>query len=190
MASTVGETATPGHASSTARSGVWLTDASLVCMALIWGINFSVVKFGTSLVDPLAYNGLRVLIAAVVFMAIALAGSTTWPARRTMWALLGLGVLGNGIYQFFFVEGISRTSASDTALVVAASPAFIALIGRVRGVERVSVRGALGIFLSIAGIALVVFGSARAITGQSSLPDDLLFLNDTATTEIYTVLLK
>ena len=55
-----------------------------------------------------------------------------------MLTLLGLGVLGNGIYQFFFVEGIAHTSASDTALVVAASPAFIAIIGRVRGVERIS----------------------------------------------------
>src|SRR3954466_2279995 len=102
MASTVRDTVTPGHASSTTRPGVWLTDLSLVCMALIWGINFSVVKFGTSLVDPLAYNGLRVTIAAIVLGVIALAGKTAWPPRRTMFALLGLGVLGNGIYQFFF----------------------------------------------------------------------------------------
>src|SRR5436305_1331459 len=107
--------ATPGHATSTARPGVWLTDASLVCMALIWGVNFSIVKFGTSLVDPLAYNGLRVLLAAVVLAIIALVRRDAWPPRRTVLALLGLGVLGNGVYQFFFVEGIARTSASDTA---------------------------------------------------------------------------
>jgi drug/metabolite transporter (DMT)-like permease len=190
MASTVGETVTPGHASSTARSGVWLTDASLVCMALIWGINFSVVKFGTTLVDPLAYNGLRVAVAAVVLAAIALASGKSWPTRRTIVALLGLGVLGNGIYQFFFVEGISRTSASDTALVVAASPAFIALIGRVRGVERVKPRGVLGIFLSIAGIGLVVFGSARGASGRSSLFGDLLVLCGAMSWAVYTVLLK
>src|SRR5256885_15850309 len=101
MASTVRDTVTPGHASSTTRPGVWLTDASLVCMALIWGVNFSIVKFGTTLVDPLAYNGLRVLLAAVVLAAIALVRRDAWPPRRTVLALLALGVLGNGVYQFF-----------------------------------------------------------------------------------------
>jgi len=191
MASTVRDTVTPGLAAPTTRPGVWLTDLSLICMALIWGVNFSVVKFGTSLVDPLAYNGLRVAIAAVVLAVIALVGSAPWPSRRTMLTLLALGVLGNGIYQFFFVEGLARTSASDTALVVAASPAFIALIGRVRGVERISSKGVTGIFLSIVGIALVVFGSARPISGQSSsVLGDILVLCGSLTWAIYTVVLK
>src|SRR5690348_14878396 len=66
MGSSAGDAATesilPGRA-DTARpgGGVWLTDASLVLVAIIWGVNFSVVKFGTSLIDPLAYNGVRVL---------------------------------------------------------------------------------------------------------------------------------
>src|SRR5215216_1905833 len=105
MASTVRDTVTPGHARSTTRPGVWLTDASLVLMALIWGVNFSVVKYGTSLVDPLALT------------IIVLAGRMALPPRRTSLALLGLGVLGNGVYQLFFVEGITRTSASNGSLV-------------------------------------------------------------------------
>jgi len=181
---------TPGFAAST-RPGVWLTDLSLIAMALIWGINFSVVKFGTSLVDPLAYNGLRVAIAAVILAVVALVRSTPWPSRRHMLTLVGLGILGNGIYQFFFVEGLARTSASDTALVVAASPAFIALIGRARGVERISRKGTIGICLSIAGIALVVLGSARPRTGQSSsFLGDVLVLIGSLTWATYTVLLK
>jgi drug/metabolite transporter (DMT)-like permease len=190
MASIVPDTVTPGLATPQTRPGVWLTDLSLVGMALIWGVNFSVVKFGTTLVDPLAYNGFRVALAAVVLGVIALIGRVPWPPRRTMLALVGLGVLGNGIYQFFFVEGIARTSASDTALVVAASPAFIALIGRARGVERISTKGVIGIFLSIAGIALVVLGSARAISGGSSLLGDLLVLCGSLSWAVYTVLLK
>jgi drug/metabolite transporter (DMT)-like permease len=191
MASTVRDTVTPGLAASTTRPGVWLTDLSLVAMALIWGVYFGVVKFGTSLVDPLAYNGLRVAIAAVILAVVALANRSPWPSRRTMATLVGLGVVGNGVYQFFFVEGLARTSASDTALVVAASPAFIALIGRARGVERISRKGVIGICLSIAGIALVVLGSARPRTGQSSsLLGDLLVLCGSLTWATYTILLK
>jgi drug/metabolite transporter (DMT)-like permease len=189
MASTATDTVTPGHATST-RPGVWLTDLALVAMALIWGVNFSVVKFGTTLVDPLAYNAVRVMIAAVVLMAIVLATRAPLPPRRVVVALLALGVLGNGIYQFFFVEGISRTRASDAALVVAASPAFIAIIGRLRGVERASSRRVMGILLSIAGIALVVFATTRGNDGRSSLAGDLLVLAGSLSWATYTVLLK
>jgi len=188
MGSTATETVTPGHA--TTRSGVWLTDIALVLMALIWGVNFSIVKFGTTLVAPLAYNGLRVMIAAVVLMTIVLAAKTPLPPRRVIVALLTLGVLGNGIYQFFFVQGIARTRASDAALVVAASPAFIAIIGRLRGVERASSRRVMGILLSIAGIALVVFATTRGDDGRSSLTGDLLVLAGSLSWATYTVLLK
>lgn len=189
MSSTAGETVTPGHATTT-RPGVWLTELSLVLMALIWGVNFSIVKFGTTLVDPLAYNGLRVMLAAVVLMTIVLLGRTSLPPRRVVLALFSLGVLGNGVYQFLFIEGISRTRASDAALVIAATPAFIAIIGRIQGVERASVRRMIGILLSIAGIALVVLSTTQATDGRSSLLGDFLVLTGSLAWAIYTVLLK
>lgn len=190
MGSTTGETVTPGRANVLTRPGVWLTDLSLVAMAVIWGVNFSVVKFGTTLVDPLAYNGLRVLLAASVLGVIVAVGRTPLPPLRTILALMALGVLGNGVYQFFFVEGVALTRASDAALVIAASPAFIAIIGRIRGVERVSSRGVFGIALSVVGIALVVLATAEGNESGASLTGDLLVLCGSLAWAIYTVLLK
>jgi drug/metabolite transporter (DMT)-like permease len=190
MGSTTGETVTPGHASLTTRPGVWLTDVSLVLMALIWSVNFSVVKFGTTLVDPLAYNGMRVSLAAVLLLVIASVARTAFPPWQTIAALLALGVLGNGVYQFFFVEGIAHTRASDAALVIAASPAFIAIIGRIRGVERIRPRAAAGIGLSMTGIAVVVLGTAQSTTGHATLLGDFLVLCGSLAWAIYTVLLK
>jgi drug/metabolite transporter (DMT)-like permease len=159
-------------------------------MALIWGVNFSVVKYGTTLLDPLAYNGFRVTLAAVLLGVIIAASRGPLPPARTILALMGLGVLGNGVYQVLFVEGIARTSATDGALVVAASPAFIAIIGRMRGVERVRARGVFGIMLSISGIALVVLATANGNDGTSSLGGDLLVLLGSLSWAVYTVLLK
>lgn len=180
----------PGPVSTSTRPGVWLTDASLVLMALIWGVNFSVVKYGTSLVDPRAYNAMRVGLAAITLVIIVGVGRLPLPSKRDCVRLLALGFLGNGIYQFFFVEGIARTSASNTALVVAASPALIALIGRARGVERVSGRGMTGILLSMTGIALVVLGSAHGQQKHASLSGDLFVLAGSLCWAMYTVLLK
>ena len=159
-------------------------------MATIWGINYSSVKYGTSVLEPLAFNATRVAIAAVALMLICIGGRMHWPSPRTVVALLALGVLGNGVYQVLFVEGIARTRAGDAALVLAASPAFIAIIGRIRGVERIGGRGVAGIGLSVTGIGLVVFGTAQAHVGQASFLGDLLVLIGCVCWALYTVLLK
>ena len=78
MASTAARSATPGHATLT-RPGVWLTDLSLLLVALIWGVNYTVVKFGTTLVDPLAYNGIRVALAAVLLSVVVSFGGRPFP---------------------------------------------------------------------------------------------------------------
>ena len=171
---------------------VRLTMALLVVMALIWGVNFSVVKIGTQQVPPLAFNGARVALAAVVLSLVAALARAPWPSRRETLALLGLGVLGNGLYQVFFIEGISRTRAGSAALVLAASPAFIAIIGRLLGVERVSARGWGGIALQILGMACVVAGGAAvaASAGASPVAGNLLMLVSTLCWALFTVLLK
>jgi len=180
---------TPGHA-TTARPGVWLTEASLVLMAVIWAVNFSVVKYGTTLVDPLAYNGIRVGLATLVLIVILAVSGTPLPSRRDVVALLALGVLGNGFYQCLFVIGVSKTSASDAALVIAATPAFVAIIGKLRGSERTSAKRAAGIGLSILGMACVVLGATTATSGNASLTGDLIMLVASLCWATYTVLLK
>jgi len=190
MGTTVGETVTPGHATSATRPGVWLTDLSLVAMTLIWGVNFSVVKFGTRLIDPIAYNGVRVMLAALTLVLVVVVTNGTWPAKRTALTLFALGVLGNGIYQMFFVQGISRTRASDAALLTAASPGLIALIGRMRGLERIQGRAVGGILLSMFGIGLVVFGTVHSAPEHATLLGDALILCASCCWAVYAVLLK
>ena len=165
-------------------------DVLLLTMAVIWGVNFSVVKFGTQTMAPLAYNGIRIALAAVTLLVIAARVPAPWPSRRDALSLLGLGILGNFVYQVLFIIGISRTRAGTAALVLAATPAFIAIIGRMRGVERVSGRGWRGIWLQLAGMACVVFGGARVAAGGESLLGNLLILGGALCWSLFTVSLK
>src|SRR3954463_6047988 len=66
MASTL-DVATSGR-SQAAPSGLTVTDLLLLCMAVIWGVNYAVVKFGAAQVDPLVFNSVRVVLAAVVLV--------------------------------------------------------------------------------------------------------------------------
>ena len=176
----------------TARPGFGATDVMLLTMAVIWGANFTVVKFGTQVLTPLAFNGVRVLLAAVALSVLAVAARKARPTGREIASLLGLGLIGNGLYQLLFVEGVARTRPADASLVIAAAPAFIALLGRIAGVERIGTRGAIGVALSIAGVAFVVLGAPQAASGQvqSTLTGNLLMVGCAFCWAVYTVLLK
>jgi drug/metabolite transporter (DMT)-like permease len=168
-----------------------VTDLLLLVMALIWGVNFAVVKFATGAFAPLAFNTLRVFLAMVALFAAVRIGGHALPTGRDRRALLALGTLGNGLYQILFIEGIARTRAGDAALLIAAAPALMAILGWLRGSERTGPRGVAGILLSLAGIALVVFGDAgSAVAGASTLLGDALILGGCLCWSVYTVLLE
>lgn len=172
------------------RPAFGLTDVLLFTMAVIWGINFSVIKFATLSFSPPALTGLRVSLAALFLIGVAFAGARPQLARRDVLVLLLLGVLGNGLYQLFFVHGVARTRAGNAALIVGSAPAFIALFARWRGLERVRRMTLVGIGLSVAGVALVIIGSASASNGEATLLGSLLVFGGVLCWTVYTILLQ
>src|SRR6266513_962832 len=173
-----------------ARASFGVTDFLLFTMAVIWGINFVVVKYATHIFSPVAFTGLRVGIAAVFLVLVALVRGSIALPRRDVVALLLIGVIGNGLYQLFFVHGVSRTRAGNAALIVGAAPAFIALASRARGLERVKRMTLAGIGLSVIGVAIVIFGSARPANGEVTLLGSVLVFFGVLCWTAYTVLLQ
>ena len=171
--------------------GLPVTDLLLLLMALLWGVNFLVVKLGTQLFAPLAFNAARITLAVLVLWAIVLGRRAVLPTRAEIMRLLALGVLGNGFYQILFVEGLARTRPSDAALLLAASPVLTEVIGWMRGLERSGPRGMIGIALSLAGIGLVVSGAASSGgTVTSTATGNLLILGSCLCWALYSVFLK
>ncbi len=181
------ETAAPAIS---VRPAFGVTDVLLFAMAVIWAINFSVIKFATQSFDPVALTGLRVGLAALFLVLVAFARDRARISRRDFLLLLLLGVLGNGLYQLFFVHGVARTRAGNAALIVGAAPAFIALFARWRGLERVRRLTLAGIALSLAGVALVIIGSAGASRGEATLLGSLLVFVGVLCWTAYTILLQ
>jgi drug/metabolite transporter (DMT)-like permease len=188
MPATVPPVATPGR--SSARPGDFVTDMLLVLMAVIWAVNYTVAKYGTHTVPPLAYNAIRIVIAVVALLAIGRMRSHERPARRDMAALITIGVLGNGLYQLCFIEGLARSRAGTVALMLAGSPAFVAIVGRLFRVERVGARGWAGIGLQLAGIAFVVFGSVVHSTGDDTVLGSALIVAGSLCWAFFAILIK
>jgi drug/metabolite transporter (DMT)-like permease len=138
-------------------------------MAVIWGVNYSVVKSGLAYLSPLVFNGTRMVLATVVLFALAaFVRDIPWPSGRERIQLLLIGLLGNGFYQLLFIFGLSRTRAGVAALIVAATPAWIAIISQVIGRERVTGVSAIGIGMQLLGVACVV-GSTRSFDGEGGV---------------------
>jgi drug/metabolite transporter (DMT)-like permease len=190
-------------ANSSPHPGFGLTDVLLLAMATIWGTNFVVVKYATRIFSPVAFTGLRVGTVAIFMIVFALlrrAGNgeratsrraqTGSLGRAVITRLLLLGVLGNGLYQLFFVHGVARTRAGNAALIVGAAPAFIALAARARGLERIQRMTMFGIMLSIVGVGLVMLGSANAGKGHTTLLGSVLVFLGVVCWTFYTIFLQ
>jgi drug/metabolite transporter (DMT)-like permease len=161
-------------------------DALLLLMVLIWGANYSIVKSAFSEIDPQAFNAVRMLTATMLFLIVMAAarrregsGSragvfyTPEPfTTRDWWTLAWLGLVGHFLYQVLFIGGLARTSVANSSLIIAASPAVIALGSALVRHERIGPLHWAGAALSMAGIYLVV-GRGAAI-GTSGLTGDLM----------------
>jgi drug/metabolite transporter (DMT)-like permease len=182
----------PARPETPARTGAWLTDLMLLVMALLWGVNFSVVKYGTGVLPPLAFNALRVALATAVLGGLALFLRAQRPSRADAARLALLGLLGHGVYQLCFIQGVARSSVATSALVLASSPALIGLAGRLLGVERPTRRAWAGIALQLLGMVGVVLGSAVQpnAAAESPLVGALILLAGAASWAFYAVLLK
>ena len=171
------------------RRQLLVTDAMLVAMALIWAVNYSVLKFATRLVPPLAYNGARIPAAALLQFGIARAMRLGPIVRKDAVRLVVLGMLGNGIYQVFFILGQARSRVATTVLMLASGPALAAIIGRLRGTERLTSRSWSGIGLQLIGMSCVVLGTAAG-GGRDSLLGILLILASAVSWALFSVLVQ
>ncbi len=166
--------------------GTRATEFGLALMILIWGINFAVVKRALDVFDPLAFNALRYLLASLFVLAVlGTRGRLSLPRREDLPRIVGLGLVGNLLYQMAFILGLERTRAGNASLLLALVPVFILLLTR-RGDERQGRRVWGGVILSVAGVALVS-GSALRLEGVTTLTGDLLLLGAAVIWAVYTV---
>jgi drug/metabolite transporter (DMT)-like permease len=166
-----------------------MTDLGLLALAVIWGVNFSVVKVGLDEIEPMAFNALRFPLACLVLYGVVRArGLELRPARRDLPALLGLGLLGNVLYQWLFIVGIDSTLAGNASIILATVPVWTALISRRVGHERPGLVVWLGVAGTLVGMSFVVAGGSTDLAlSEGTLNGDVLMIGAAVGWAVYTV---
>lgn len=147
-------------------------------MVIIWGTNFSAIKYALRDFPEITFNALRLLLAAIVFQ-IAMARQTgrvrvTYLTRRDWFVVFVLAVVGTVLYQLFFLAGVARTSVANSALIFGCTPVAVAIMASVAGHERLSAGRWIGAGLSLAGIYALV-GHRATLTTTTLVGDAFVF---------------
>jgi drug/metabolite transporter (DMT)-like permease len=145
----------------------------LLVTALLWGINIPVVKFAASNMDALAFNALRMVLSTLTLGLILrleiiasrgkdmppIPNQQQSPNRLTPAVLLqviAFSLLSGLLYPITFMHGIHRTTAGNTALLLASMPMWTALLSMIFLSERLVRLTWIGLIVTFVGTALII----------------------------------
>ena len=188
MARPQGGTAGAANAENGVRFGA--TDAAMLLTTLIWAVNFSVVKYGIRVLPPHGFNGVRMTLAALIYLAVWAFLRDGFVLRKSdLWKAAGLGLLGTTTYQVLFIEGLRVTTASTTSMIAPMTPVFIALLSHFLRYERIHWAAWVGIAVSFTGFYLLLTGQGGPMTlNSATVRANLLILVANLSWACYTVL--
>jgi drug/metabolite transporter (DMT)-like permease len=165
-------------------------DASMLVVCLLWGLNFSVTKLALHQIPPLPFTAVRFALASVLLWAVLRLIEGPSPMRQEgLKKLILLGLVGNTGYQLVFTVGLSKTTATNSALILSTVPTVVALLAGALGLERITARMWLGIALGTLGVVLVI--TTRGVGfDASTMTGDLLSVLAVLCWASYTVWLR
>ncbi|MDZ4799107.1 MAG: DMT family transporter [Bryobacteraceae bacterium] len=144
--------------------------ALILLLIFIWSANFVIGKFALREIPALLVIGLRMVISGATMIPIYLrhkhkTGTRGW-TREDVPLLLGLGLLGVGLNQVFFVTGLSKTSVAHAALMIGLTPISVLMLAALAGQERLNPIRLAGMGLALTGIAVLQFGPGSQKSGN------------------------
>ena len=145
---------------------------------LLWAGNAVVGRLMVGQVPPLTLNWLRWMLTFVLLLPLGWRVFVPWSRVRERWAwLLGLGVLGVGLFNSLQYLALVTSTPINVTLVATSMPVWMLTIGALFYGERPSRRQWAGAALGLAGVLVVISRGSPAVLAQVQfVPGDLLML--------------
>ena len=131
--------------------------------AVVWGLEVILTAKAAEGMTTLAVNAVRVPIAALLSLSVALrrpgaldAAERVLRNHRTRWLLILGGLLGWVVVGTLYVESIKLVGATFTAIIGATAPLYAAPLSALLLREPPSARTVAGTLLAVGGVILVL----------------------------------
>ena len=139
----------------------------------IWACNFFVVKIGLRYLPALAFASCRVVAAGIFMIAIAPVcarlpmfreGAVVVETRtgRDYWTFFYLGFFGVAVNQLCFTIGLQHTSVTHSSIIVGLAPIYTLTLAVLFGLERLTLRIAMGMTMAFAGVVILASSTGMA----------------------------
>jgi drug/metabolite transporter (DMT)-like permease len=150
---------------------------ALFATMLCWGLNVSAVKLLTGQIDAVLVAATRTVIATAT-LALLMRPMRV-PGLRWDGRTIGFGLVGGFLIIYLqvnlFTAGLSRTTATNGALIVALGPFISVLMERALFKRPIGWLQALGVGVALGGVTLVILSRPHAELSAGTTGDLLMF---------------
>ena len=153
-------------------------ESLLMAAVIIWAANYPLSKYGLSGLGVFVFNSMRFMIASLFLVILFL--------RRFRWVriaegdwpkIIGLGVMGNVIYQAAFVAGLNLTTSGNAAVLLSTSPLWTVVLDARINRQPITAGMIWGMAMSLCGVVLIIAASGKEVEfGGTALKGDLICL--------------
>ncbi|MHB8439941.1 MAG: DMT family transporter [Acidimicrobiales bacterium] len=173
-----------------ARARFGSSDTILLAAVTLWALNYSVMKYGISQIEPLALPVLRFGTAGLVLLTVLRIHEGSINVRRgDLPRLVIAGFFGITMSQVSFVFALTYTTASDNALIGATAPIVTMVVATMVGLERSGRRHWIAVMIGLVGVVLIVAGRPTTGLFRSGLLGDALAFGNVLASSISAILI-
>ncbi len=141
----------PTTKADTGRLGA-STAAMFAIAVILGGSNFVAVRLSNRELPPFWGASLRFMLAAALFVGIALALRLAWPRGRQLILICLYGLFSFSLSYALMYWALVRVSAGLAAVVLAAVPLVTTLLAAAQKLEPLSRRAVIGALIALVGI--------------------------------------
>lgn len=146
----------------------------LLVLSVIWGSSFILIKKSLEHFSPYQVGALRVLIAGIMLLPLAIPNFSKFPKKNLKWLLLA-GITGNFIPMFLFPIAETEVSSSIAGIINSMMPIFVIIVGALFWKFKTTKQQLIGVFISFTGACILAL-SGHGGAGIKFFPIFLLLL--------------
>ncbi len=141
----------------------------ILATVIIWGGSFASTKYALAQAEPMVILWLRLVIGMpVLFAGLLWEKSMRLPSKKEAAALFLMGFQGIFFHQAIQSYAMKTAGAANANWMMIATPALVAILGRIFLKEKISAKGICGLILAAVGVTLVVVRGTIATANSGS----------------------